>query len=289
MKKLKGNEGITLIALVITIIVTMILAVITITTTVGDGGLIKRAREAVANLEGEAQASDEMIDSVVGKIAQKPDDEDMKDPDIDIDIQKPTDLEGSNNDPRIIRNEPSATQGYFMVYIIGEDDDVNDKLTYTVFISKHKNGSFKEFKKKKDIPSGTEEELKDELEDGTWYYYITISDGKATVSSKTEEVLISRIDEKPTYTLTPATWTNGDVILTLGQHSDTSRDIKTKYQPISGTEMLSERLGSWWQQYNASSKPVITENKTVYTRYEYGINYGPYQEIQIKNIDKQTK
>lgn len=46
---LKGQKGITLVALVITIIVLLILAGITITLTIGQDGILKRAEEAGAN------------------------------------------------------------------------------------------------------------------------------------------------------------------------------------------------------------------------------------------------
>ena len=45
----KGNEGITLVALVITIIVLLILAGITISLTIGQNGIITRAQEAGKN------------------------------------------------------------------------------------------------------------------------------------------------------------------------------------------------------------------------------------------------
>ncbi len=45
-KKEKSCNGITLIALVITIIVLLILAAITINLTIGQGGILKRAQEA---------------------------------------------------------------------------------------------------------------------------------------------------------------------------------------------------------------------------------------------------
>ena len=49
MKILKQNKGITLIALVITVIVLLILAGITINLTIGQDGILKRAEEAGKN------------------------------------------------------------------------------------------------------------------------------------------------------------------------------------------------------------------------------------------------
>ena len=53
---LKGQKGITLVALVITIIVLLILAGITISLTLGQDGIIKRAEEAGQNYVDAAEA-----------------------------------------------------------------------------------------------------------------------------------------------------------------------------------------------------------------------------------------
>ncbi|MBO5478369.1 MAG: hypothetical protein J6A04_01415 [Clostridia bacterium] len=52
---LKGQKGITLVALVITIIVLLILAGITISLTLGQDGILKRAQEAGANYTNAAR------------------------------------------------------------------------------------------------------------------------------------------------------------------------------------------------------------------------------------------
>ena len=54
MKKVKGSKGITLIALVITVIVLLILAGVSIATLTGDNGILTRAQEAKNKTE-EAQ------------------------------------------------------------------------------------------------------------------------------------------------------------------------------------------------------------------------------------------
>ncbi len=61
MKKLKQNTGITLVALVITIIVLLILAGITINLTVGQRGILNRAQEAGKNYEESAKREDEQL------------------------------------------------------------------------------------------------------------------------------------------------------------------------------------------------------------------------------------
>ena len=60
MKKVKGSKGITLIALVITVIVLLILAGVSIATLTGDNGILTRAQEAKNKTE-EAQKDEENI------------------------------------------------------------------------------------------------------------------------------------------------------------------------------------------------------------------------------------
>ncbi len=52
---LKGQKGITLVALVITIIVLLILAGITISMTIGQRGILNRAKEAGQNYQNAAK------------------------------------------------------------------------------------------------------------------------------------------------------------------------------------------------------------------------------------------
>ena len=57
MKIIRERNGITLLALVITIVILIILSTITISTTFGDNGIIKKAQEAVA-LQSNSQAQE---------------------------------------------------------------------------------------------------------------------------------------------------------------------------------------------------------------------------------------
>lgn len=59
MKKTKENGGITLVALVVTIVVLLILAGVSIDSVVGDNGIIKKAKEAAEKTK-EAQAKEEI-------------------------------------------------------------------------------------------------------------------------------------------------------------------------------------------------------------------------------------
>ena len=80
-KKIKTREtrkGITLIALVLTIIVLLILAGITINLTIGEDGIIKRAQEAGKNYTEAAEKEKteiaefgDLTDKVIDKVTQK--------------------------------------------------------------------------------------------------------------------------------------------------------------------------------------------------------------------------
>ena len=59
MKNFRENQGITLIALVITVIVLLILAGVTIATLTGDNGILTRAQEAKGSTE-EAQEKEKL-------------------------------------------------------------------------------------------------------------------------------------------------------------------------------------------------------------------------------------
>lgn len=60
---LKGQKGITLVALVITIIVLLILAGITISLTIGQDGILKRAEEAGTNYTNAARYENQQLNS----------------------------------------------------------------------------------------------------------------------------------------------------------------------------------------------------------------------------------
>ena len=67
MKKIRLEKGITLIALIITIVVLMILAVVTINS-VKDGGIITHAQNAVDRYEIAKQNEEEFLDSYISEI-----------------------------------------------------------------------------------------------------------------------------------------------------------------------------------------------------------------------------
>ncbi len=68
MTKLKEERGITLVALVITVLVLAILAGVTLDTLVGDSGIITKAQEASQNMENASREEDELIQNLLNDI-----------------------------------------------------------------------------------------------------------------------------------------------------------------------------------------------------------------------------
>ena len=68
MKKTRRQEGITLVALVITVIVLIILAGVTLSTLVGDNGIITKAQEAKQNMANAAGEEDKLIQNLLNEI-----------------------------------------------------------------------------------------------------------------------------------------------------------------------------------------------------------------------------
>ena len=68
MKNFRKNQGITLIALVITVIVLLILAGVTIATLTGDNGILTRAQEAKNKTEQAQKEEEDILSSYEDKI-----------------------------------------------------------------------------------------------------------------------------------------------------------------------------------------------------------------------------
>lgn len=61
---LKGQKGITLVALVITIIILLILAGVTISLTLGENGLFKTAQNAAGSYKNAANAEQNLVNDL---------------------------------------------------------------------------------------------------------------------------------------------------------------------------------------------------------------------------------
>ena len=66
-KKIKNSRGITLVALVITIVILIILATITINVAFGEGGLIERAQQAKELTEQATKEEEEKLNAVMSE------------------------------------------------------------------------------------------------------------------------------------------------------------------------------------------------------------------------------
>ncbi len=69
MNNQKGEKGITLLALIITVVIMIILAAVTINITLGDGGLIDQAKTAAEATVNSAQSEQEQLDSLEQELA----------------------------------------------------------------------------------------------------------------------------------------------------------------------------------------------------------------------------
>ena len=113
MNKSKGKKGITLIALVITIVILLILAGLTINLALGDGGLAQKAKEATENYQLAQDAEEDLIQELEANMA-------------------PTE-EGYNNQEGV--NEPVLTEGMIPVTWNGSswvkaDESTSDWYAY---------------------------------------------------------------------------------------------------------------------------------------------------------------
>ena len=63
-----NEEGITLLALILTVVIMIILAAVTINVALGEGGLVEQAKWAVEQTANSTKAEQEQLDDVVSQI-----------------------------------------------------------------------------------------------------------------------------------------------------------------------------------------------------------------------------
>ena len=68
MEKTKGEKGITLLALIITVVIMIILAAVTINVTLGEGGLVDQAKWAAEQTANSTQSEQEQLENVASQI-----------------------------------------------------------------------------------------------------------------------------------------------------------------------------------------------------------------------------
>ena len=68
MEKARGERGITLLALILTVVIMIILAAVTISVTLGDGGLVDQAKWAAGQTANSTKSEQEQLDDVSSQI-----------------------------------------------------------------------------------------------------------------------------------------------------------------------------------------------------------------------------
>ncbi len=81
MNKVKEEKGITLVALVITVIVLIILAGVTIDSLLGEHGIITKAKEASRNMVDASRREEELMDNLLNELLKVENGEDITNPD----------------------------------------------------------------------------------------------------------------------------------------------------------------------------------------------------------------
>ena len=319
-KKYISNKGITLVALVITIIVLIILAGISINLLIGDNGIITKAKDAKLQQEV-AQITEQlelkklelaMLENSQGKISINKYIEE---------IQNDDNMQYEVTDVEIVDEETAyLTVGVYQ-YLLRREQNGDLKITYQgqvgnlvpriqsfdissstnniqVKVDATKAEKYVFYIKEKDA---TEYTKKEENETGE-YIFIELAQNKeysikveAVNRNGKDEIEVNRTTGEMTnltqaevkYIKSDTNWTNEDVTTTI--EIDTEKDI-TNYELqytkfTEGTEVTSEALeNATWSEYETSGI-VSEENETIYTRLYDGVNSTSYTSTTIANID----
>ena len=128
---LRGENGITLITLVITIIILLILASVTLNVVLGEGGLIEKAKIAKNMTEESARKQQEELNNLMEEYANiMADDGNIKEP-IDISIK-----ESHTTESITIEVETSSEEEMtYKYYINGKLESTRNEPTYTTNIT----------------------------------------------------------------------------------------------------------------------------------------------------------
>lgn len=301
---MKKQNGITMVALVVTIIVLIILAGVSINMLVGDNGIITNAKEA-----GEKQKIAELAEKLElekapvaiehrGEVLIADYLEHLKEEGIatDENIETINELqyyitlsekyvflaeEINNRDvkitymgepgeipPRITNLAIESTSNQISVQAEGLRLDNGE---YTYFIKREKEEEYGESVASNNTGTYTYEDLE---QNHIYYIKVEIKTPYGTASkeaTKTTETIVGLNDENTTFTITPNGWTNGIV--------------KTKVDcTVSGyTLQYSKDLKEW---NNYTQEIESNQNETIYVRLTDGKNIGEFTSKEITNIDK---
>lgn len=302
MKK-KQDRGITLIALVITIIILIILAGVSISVVIGENGIIARGIEAkklqkIAELTeklelekisvamdhmGEVKLDNYLTHIVEQGIVREDNIERIEEGQAHVtledkyvflveeigsgDIKITYTGEEGNLSPRITEIKMSSTSNSITVEVEGIRIE---EAEYRYYIKTEEGGEYGEVVGNNTTGTYTYEGL----EQNQIYYVkvevITANGTSSKESNKTTGTIVGLTEKNTTIRSTPEGWTNGVVKTTIetsveGYTLEYSKDLET------------------WTNYTQEIES--SENGTIYARLTDGKNIGEYIEIPITNID----
>ena len=305
----KNNHGITLVALVITIVIIIILSAIVINLTFGDNGLITKAQQAaemtsVAQIQEQLEMAkgsvyidgageidpDHYFDILEKEEIINDKDTDVEDnedgsydvttdgdyvfevtpaPDGDIEIE----YVGKNDEPRIRSiNVTDKTENSVTVEIVTKNVDSSDGVEYTYSYKKTDDSNWTE------ATSGSSDNTFtcSGLENNTSYdIKVTVKLDDGTTLEKTITVKIGTgVVEVPEGAITfgTASWSGGTASITVS--TNTSYQIEYK---LSAPE---EDTG-WTGITSGGSISGLSYGATVYARLTDGVNHGAYASASI--------
>jgi len=317
----KDTAGITLVALVITIIVLIMLATTTINLILGENGIVTKAKEA--KIRQEVAQITEQLELKKLDIAILDDNQGI------IPISEY--IEEVQNDEKMqykvtsveIVDEETA---YIIVageyeYLLEQEENGNLKITYQGevknLVPKIQSFNISSTTNKIEVKlSATKAEKyafnikeknaaeyikKEENETGEYIFRELTANKEYSIKLEAinrngkDEIEVNRTTGEMTnltqaevkYIKSDTNWTNEDVTTTI--EIDTEKDI-TNYELqytkfTEGTEVTSEALeNATWLEYETSGI-VSEENETIYTRLYDGVNSTSYTSTTIANID----
>ena len=134
----KNSRGITLIALVVTIVVLIILATVSINTVLGDNGIIKRAQKARDSYQNSSTSEDEHMKQLANEMAEYDEDNTTKNPTAGTTVAKPGTWTSSNVTPIADGNGGTVPLPNGFYYVGGDYDSglvISDKQGDTMTAS----------------------------------------------------------------------------------------------------------------------------------------------------------
>ena len=272
MKRYREERGITLVALVITIIIIIILSTITINMAFGDNGLITQAQKAKDMTANSIAAEQEEMNSLLDEYSNIMNGEN--------EIEEPNPPEKDEIPPIVTVTSDGTTSNSIKVNVAAIDNESGmvDSPTYTYSIkqSGQDDNSYT-------TPSGASNLTTNTytftgLTQGTSYdVKVEVNgdkEGNIGIGYLTNQVTVKIPDalEEGAITFGSVTWNSGKASVTI----KTNTRYTIQYQVNSTT-------GTWTTIGNGGTVNNLNHNDTVYARLYDGTNYGEDASITIKD------